>query len=694
MSVERTAPWLLVCALACVLSRTADAALVEIKHYDDELAEHGVGLEYSDEGMANLIDLVRREQAGLEQKAAAAKENDQKKLRRMADAVDEALTAAVAIHASSDDAAKAATFPALKSLVYSIRSELQGKRKSGMIAAAFGVLRNLSLKLPYVAPGARGQPLSLEEARLEAVNLVDPRTGKIYTRAEQLVGLSSDQVSRLEVRDDNYLWYTEAELERLKTRHRTAWQALESQLEGRTSNAIGAPYVLDRARRILVFDGVKTTGTSPKIEVEDLHDQKWSVKWGEEVQAEVLGTRLYVELGGKFADLVYANTGAPDEFVLVLNETDEQDEDGTCSKVATFESFATCLRESKYKFDVSAHVVDHGVIGDDTLRREPFTSMGREAAKLVGRQYVTFNESLVAFEPSGDEFLRLGGAPLSSGGALDDRVKRGLVVLTYWTHNKDAKDHNSHGVIDRESSAYLEYMHDLGASLGSLKISGNPNLLNVGDRFLEQREDSVRYGEKMLYLPRAFKQATFADATWMARKIAGLTRETILDCVARTNWPDFQQQIMASRMIARRNLVARVYGVGEPMSYDVQPVIVSLRTPEERLEAVRRYHLSIVTSADESRAVALLEEFMRESGIDFDSGRADFEDQTSLWAEGASDGPESRVLETNECRKSVLVALLERTVHPSGLSRRVHRRTDDKPLPPCQPTKRSLGLKH
>jgi hypothetical protein len=690
MSDERYAPLLVVCALACALSLPADAALVELKHYDDELAKQGVGTEYSDEGLAKLIELVRREQSGLEEQAAAAP--DDKKLRRMADAVDEALVAATAIHASSDEAAKAATFPALKSLLYSIRSELQGKRKSGMIAAAFGVVRNLSLKLPYVASGERGRPLSLDEARLEAVNLVDPQTGKTYTRAEELVGLSSDQVSRLEVRDDNYLWYTDAELERLKTRRASAWRALESRLEDRTSSAIKTKYELDEARRILVFDGVKTTGTSPKIEAEDLHDQKWSVKWGEEVQAEVLGTRLYVELGGKFADLVYANTGAPDEFVLVLNETDEQDEDGTCSKVATFESFATCLRESNYKFDVSAHVVSHGVIDEDTLRREPFSSRKGDLSKLVGRQYVTFNESLVAFEPSGDEFLRLGGAPLSSGGALDDRVKRGLVVLTYWTHNKDAKDHNNHGVIDRESAAYLEYMHDLGASLGSLKISGNPNLLNVGDRFLEQREDSVRYGEKMLYLPRAFKRATFADAVWMARKIAGLSRDTILDCIARTNWPDFQQQIMASRMIARRNLIARVYGVGEPMSYDAQPMIVSLRTPDERLDVVRRYHLSLVTGADEQRAVALLEQFMRESGIDFDSDRADFEDQTSLWAEDAHGGPEQRVLATNECRKSVLVALLERTVHPSGLSRRVQRRTDDKPLPPCQPTKRSLDL--
>jgi hypothetical protein len=683
MSERGGAPRLLAWALVSALALPAEAALVEIKHYDEELERSGVGLVYTDESMARLIELLRQEVAGLESRA---------KHERMAEAVKEAVSAASSIRDSADEAASAAAFPALKSLLYSVRSELRGKRKSGNIAAALGVLRNLSLRLPYLGPEERKRPLTIEEARLESTNLVDSRTGKSYAKPEQLVGLSSEDVSELEVRDDNYLWYTDAALEHVKDRHRTAWQALEGRIEERTSRAIRANYRLSQARRILVFDGVKVTATSPKIDAEDLYERKWSVKWGDEVQAEVLATRLYVELGGKFADLVYANSGAMGEFVLVLNDADKKNDEGTCTKVATFESFRRCLRESNYKFDVSAHVVDHGVIDEKTLQSEPFSSMADKARALVGREYVAFNESLVAFEPDGDEFLRLGGGPLSSGGALDDRVKRGWVVLTYWTHNKDAKDDNNHGVIDRDSSAYLEYMHDLGASLGSLKISGNPNLLNVGDRFLRQREDSVRFGDKMLYLPRAFRHATFADALWMARKIARLPRETIVDSIAQTQWPDFQQQIMASRLIARRNLIARVYGVGEPMSYEAQPMVVPLRTPEERLEAVRRYRISIATGADEKRALALLEEFMRDSGIAFDDDRAEFEDRTSLWAEGERTGPEERVLETNECRRSVLVALLERTVHPSGLARRIQRRSDDKPLPPCQPTKRSLEL--
>jgi hypothetical protein len=325
---------------------------------------------------------------------------------------------------------------------------------------------------------------------------------------------------------------------------------------------------------------------------------------------------------------------------------------------------------------VSAHVVEHGVITAEMLRREPFSSAGGEGAKLVGRQFVTLNESLVAFEPHRDDLLRLGAGPLSSGGALDDRVKRALVVLTYWIHNKDAKDDNQHGIIDRESAAYLEYMHDLGASLGSLITAGSPNHLSVGEHFLRRRGHSVRYRDDMLYLPKAFRRATFADALWMARKIVRLPLETISDSVAATHWPDFQQQVMASRLIARRNQIARAYDLGDPITYDTPPMVVSLRSPEERLDVARRYGLS----------PEQLEAFMRESGIAIEGGRAEFEDHPNV-------SSQEGVLETNDCRKSVLVALLERALYPAGLARRLGRNDDDEPLPACRPTRRSLGLR-
>jgi hypothetical protein len=669
------------------------AQRTELKHFDKELAAHGVSVEYTDAGMTALIELIRSDLAGMRTAEAAAGGDDREKLERLTGAVAGALDRFASIAASRDAAAKAAAFPALKSMLYSMRSEVLGKRKAGKLAVAFGILGNLSLNLPYLSAEERRRPLSLAKAKLEAANLEDPQAGKVYREPAELVGLTSEQVSRLDVRGDNYLWHTESELRQLKARHGTAWKALEARLESRAAESLQAPYSLDRARRVLLFGRIRSEASSPKIETRDLYGQEWKVKWGEEVQTEPLANRLYVELGGKFEDLVYANKGGRRDLVLVLSEPGRGDGSSHCDHVPTLDQLRRCLLRSTYKFDISAHVAGHGVLTEEILRQEPFASLPVEKKGLLGRGYVTFNESLVEFQAGGGEFERLGPAPMSSGGALDDRVKRGLAILSYWIQNKDVKDDNNRGVIDRRSSSYVEYLHDMGASLGGLKISGNPNLLKVGEAYARRRGGKVKFTANMLYVPKVFDRASYADAAWMARKIGNLSRDEILAAVAATRWPDFQQEVMASRLIARRNAIVRLFDVGAAISYDVAPKVVALSTPAERRAAVVRYQLSIATQGDEHQAEALLEEFMRHCGIPIDRGEARFEDQVDRWEiERKAKGSEA-VLATSDCEKSVIVALLERTLHPAGLARRVSRRSDDKPLKACQPTPKTLGIR-
>ncbi|HKQ61357.1 MAG TPA: hypothetical protein VJS92_08685 [Candidatus Polarisedimenticolaceae bacterium] len=683
----------LLAVLCWSLALPALAALVELKQFDEELAAHGVSADYTDAGMTALLELARSDLVDLRARAEAPDEDDREELAQLAEAVDGALERFAAIAAAADADAKAAAFPALKSMVYSVRSELQGKRKGNKLKVALSVLHNLSLKLPFLTREERARPLAPAEARLEAANLEDPRTGKVYRAPADLAGLTPEQVSQLDVRGDNYLWYAESELHRLTAQHGSAWKALETRIESRVGETLHDAYSLDRARRVLVFERVRSSGTSPKIDARDLYGQEWKLKWGEEVQTEALANRLYVELGGKFEDLVYANKGGRRDLVLVLNAPGGADAAGKpddCKRVPTFDAFRRCLLESEYKFDVSSNVLEHGVITEELLQQEPFAALPGEKRKLLGREFVTFNESLAEFQTGPGEFRRLGGAPLSSAGALDDRVKRGLVLLCYWIQNKDVKDDNNRGVIDRRSSIYLEYMHDIGASLGSLKISGNPNLLKVGDEYVRRRGDKVRFSANMLYVPKAFDRATYADAAWMGRKILNLSREQILAAVAATRWPDFQQHVVASRLIARRNALAEAFDLGAPLAYDVAPTRVPLGTRAERRAAVARYELAIASGGDADEALARLEGFMQDCGIGLEQGQPAFEDDVSV---SVTEGKEERVVATNDCDKSVIVAWLERTLHPAGLARRTYRRTDDKPLDACQPTAKTLGLR-
>src|SRR5262245_8852342 len=138
MAGPRSAPHLhhalvAVCLLAAHFA-PAHARLVELKHFDEALQREGVGLAYSDEGLARLIDLVRHEVDGIEQKAAAASGDERAHLKLLASAVDQALAKMITVQSSPDEDAKAAAFPELKSLLYSVRSDLQGRRRGGMIA--------------------------------------------------------------------------------------------------------------------------------------------------------------------------------------------------------------------------------------------------------------------------------------------------------------------------------------------------------------------------------------------------------------------------------------------------------------------------------------------------------------------------------------------------------------------------------
>jgi hypothetical protein len=655
--------------LACIVSVRAEARLEALKGFDKDLAAHGVTERYSASGMEALLALVREQ----------IEEADREGERAIADAGRGVLYRATKVSASSDPAVLSEEFDALKSFLYSLRSEVRGEVKTCLLADILRLINNASLEVPYLTPQERARPLTPGEAALEATNLVDARSGTEYAEPTKLAGLSPEQISELDVRRDDYLWHDEAALAALKARHGTAWKALEAEAEARVSETDHVPYSLPRARRILLFRGIKSTATTPKIDAEDLNGHAWKVKWGEEVQAEPVANHLYAELGGKFADLVYVNKG-PSDLVLVLDESGSPTETKRCESVATFDDFKHCLRKSKYKFDVSAYVVGHGVVSEAMLRDEPFASASGPTSALVGREFVTFNESLVEFQWSGHGTQQLGAGPLSSTGARSQRALRGLAILTYWIHNKDAKDANSKGVVEVTDASYLQYFHDMGASLGSLRISGNPNRLQVGEHFARRRHHDVKFHSNMLYVPKAFHDATYADAMWMIRKIVRLTREDLRAAVARTRWPDFQQDVLASRLIARRNAIARAFDVDSIMPVDTAPTVVSLRTPADRRAAVERYELSIATGGDAEKAQALLEEFMTAAGIDMNDGLTEVEDRPDALADDS-------VLETTDCKRSVLVAWLETTIHPAGLSRRVYRRADDKPLKACRPTR-------
>jgi hypothetical protein len=650
---------------------------IEFPKFDEELAEAGITANYSESGFRALVD-ERRRQTGILREKEAEKNESGVRSGPVGRQVDEI--------AAVDPARKAdriAAYRTGKSLLYSVRSYLAGVQNTkGFFSFAYHFLQYSAVSVPYVQPAERDSPVGPKQAAAEAWNLVDPSEGREFASPDDVADFPVERIAALDVRSDDTMWYQQAELDRIKASSGSAWHHLEARTEALVGEDLGEPYSIDRARRVLFLDAVKDTATSPKVDTKDAWGLEWTLKWGEEIHSEPVANRLYVELGGKFTDLAYSNAAGAAELLLVLGKPGPPEADEKpCERIPDLATLRRCLRDSPFEFELKPYVLESGTITEAMVSGDgsPLSRLPRkERDKALGRDYVVFKESMVELHPS--VATRLGAVSFNVGGAAQDRVKRGLVVFSYWLGNKDPKDDNNRGVVF--DGRYLECIHDLGASLGDLRHSAYPNELDwhMAKRRVMSR-GRITFSDQVLYLPKAFRAATFADALWMARKIVALPPSVLHAAVDASRWPGFQVEAMYSKLLSRRNNLAEVFGIGEqvPYSRSAPEEFVPLMTREDRARAARKYHLEALAGGDIEAATDRLEQAMKEAGVEFDgTGRCGYEDAVLR--------PDHGAVETVACERSVLVALLENTLRPSGLARRVQRGQDDKPLGRCTPT--------
>src|SRR6185503_11300857 len=96
-----------------------------------------------------------------------------------------------------------------------------------------------------------------------------------------------------------------------------------------------------------------------------------------------------------------------------------------------------------------------------------------------------------------------------------------------------------------------------------------------------------------------------------------------------SQWPDFQVEAMYSKLLSRSHNLADVFGIGDAAA-SLEPragATVPLQTREDRVLAVRRYHLDVLDGGDIEAATDRLEQAMKDAGVVIDgSGRCEYED--------------------------------------------------------------------
>jgi hypothetical protein len=660
---------------------------------------HGVAKNFTQKSYDNLLLLCEKLVVDIKKDIESVDDKDDKKdLKKKKQFLDYALLGIEeAKEQSISPSMRRFAFNRAKRIIYSLRSEdLLGRNMN--VKEVVNLLRRVDTTLPYVKPSKRKSKLGKKKANKEAQNLVDPKAPQSIMSAREISKLNTIEISNLDIHNDHPGWLSEEEMKKRKVNGYTAienWAEKEMQKRLRKKHPeVALDYSLSAARKVLFFDKIKNSATSPKINTKDAFGEKWKLKWGSEVHTEPINNRLYTLIGGRFTDLVYSNQSGINGTVLILGKSDKED----CSKISTYKHLQHCLLVSTYNFDITPYVIKKGTITkfniEKVLRNLPAVTLKKYSKKkLIGRTYVAFKESMVEFK-SKALINKAGPTPGSFFGPLEDRVSRGLLLFNIFIWNLDAKDENNRTVMvknfDGEKWSYVEYMHDMGASLGAPGESGKVNALKTGNGFLRVTSNPVAgFGflkfpfltprvattQFMLYRPKAWDKTTFADSRWMAKKIAGITKKQFDSILSKVNWPEYMRDLMVWKLMKRRNHIAKIYGVSDLLDIKkLAPLDVSfdLTTPLAREVVARQTKLT----------------------------RSEIE--SVMKSEGLIDGPDGVTVYIDKvmdykgqlypCQESVIASLLFDNYHPAGLERRIRRSEDNVALPECQFNDFSLDM--
>ncbi|HNV70097.1 MAG TPA: hypothetical protein PKO06_10390 [Candidatus Ozemobacteraceae bacterium] len=458
------------------------------------------------------------------------------------------------------DPGLALTFNQIQRVHYSVLADLGGGAPEPRIKRLWQMSTNvgfgpLKLNVPDVI--IPSQALGRRVAGKESLGLFDQKGSLVSP--DQYATLSALDISRLQPRQDHF-----AILPIEPGNHYEAF--LRDQVERiKACSKKYEQFDLTYARRVLFFDELKEDATSPKITAKDRYGLKWKVKWGDEVHTDVALTRIYIDLGAPYTDLKFYS--GPGETILVLAPPSETDP----AQPKTFAAMADQLLKSKFKFHADRYLLPKPVLTDKTgtiLGTGIVTTEMAEkesiSPKYVGAYFVTFKEcQLSLYNPA---IKRLGGASMNKLRATQDRVARSSLVFNAWVKNKDVKDDNTRaGFLFNPQTGdydqYVEFISDLGCSLGHLKPSGELN--SFEHKLIMMMPQTINFFMRPLYIPESWKDCTWADARWMSLRIARLTRADLerafLDC----GWPIFAQKVAVEKLISRRNDLVEAFHLEE-----------------------------------------------------------------------------------------------------------------------------------
>lgn len=385
------------------------------------------------------------------------------------------------------------------------------------------------------------------QAEREAGNLVDPATGRFYT-ARELAALARDGVdlSTLDPPDESPFW---------RAHDIANVDIVDHYFGGGAPVLHGERAVFPGDGATFEFDGMHLTQSKPKIDALWMDDacrarptkkqaecaRSYKLKFGMETHADPIANALLAGLGYNADVAQHLRHVRVDLGDFTFEELD---------------------RQWTAYFDLQRL---HTYIPLRSVLLPGEAGHGRDERG----EYVVFQAAVAEYKPSGID--RIGMWPFSEGMASTAREARGLHLFNLWIANADMKDEENnklslHEDADGVTRTYLT-QQDIGHALG-IVLPERPESFpweGIESSWWSRLFGFVRGRSELNYmnLQQAGLEwmATYADAKWMARRIAKLSREQIEAAVALGRFPGALGDLYVEKLVNRRNQFVSFFGL-------------------------------------------------------------------------------------------------------------------------------------
>jgi len=303
---------------------------------------------------------------------------------------------------------------------------------------------------------------------------------------------------------------------------------------------------------VVLFDKHSQSGSAPKINVLDLDlDNKWSLKWGDEVHTDIAGSHIFAALG---YDVDHPYHYAENKLTLIFDGSKE---------VKNKEEFKNKIKEI-YKIDIDPFITSSGIVTD---------AMADELSDLkpfVGKQYVRFKKCALEARP--DRVKRIGSFLPDLLSNYDRRELRGALLAHQFIGNWDTREANTllttvH--MDNHKYRISAVFSDLGTSFGVVRGILPPDFkVGLVNEFPWEvascEKGTIKLNNSINAILPPYKKATYQDLLWMAKKIMDLDGPMIRNMINKACWPAPIAELYYHKLASRRASIITAFELEDP----------------------------------------------------------------------------------------------------------------------------------